>query len=138
MVALVPILLLIIAGTIGVGFLRAYLNFKNVMFITNHRIIYDKVENLLSKKTKTVELSKIESKSFKKEGILARILGFGTLKLSTLSDETTYNFPYCEVPRSKLDIISDLIADSKRQAMVKMKQSFVQAMSQDHSVDSVN
>ena len=108
--AFLPLLIFLIPITVGIGIIQTRLNFKNRMFITNRRVIYERVENLLSRKTKIIELHKIESKKVVKEGVLPHVLGYGTLKLATKSDETTYAFPYCDLPKSKLDLIGELIA----------------------------
>ncbi|MCL2085572.1 hypothetical protein FWH09_01410 [Candidatus Saccharibacteria bacterium] len=114
------LLVFLIIAAIGSGLVGTYLNFKNKMFVTNRRVIYEKVENLLSNKVKTIELMKIESNSFVKEGILAHVLGYGTLKLATKSDETTYVFPYCDSPKKEIAMINELIEASKRDKMAQM------------------
>jgi ABC-type transport system involved in multi-copper enzyme maturation permease subunit len=106
---LVLIMSLLVFAAVVSGFVGTFLNFKNKMFITNKRVIYQKAPNLLSSEVKVINLSEVEDVSFKKAGIVAAIFGYGTLRLSTESDETTYLFPYCNTPTDEIELITKLI-----------------------------
>ncbi|MDR0887199.1 MAG: hypothetical protein LBM97_00720 [Candidatus Nomurabacteria bacterium] len=107
-IILIPLAL--ISGLVG-----THINNSNILFITNQRAIYQVMPSLLSTQTKIINLSEIEDVSFLKSGILANLFNYGTLRLSTESDETTYLFPFCGTPTDEIETINDLISTNKQQ-----------------------
>jgi hypothetical protein len=85
----------------------------NKLFVTNKRVIHFSQSSLLAKSMNVIELSRIEDVSFKQEGLLAHLLSFGTLRMSTVGDETTYTFQYVDTPEDELTIIAHLIHKAK-------------------------
>jgi len=85
----------------------------NKLFVTNKRIIHFSQTSLLAKSMNVIELSRIEDVSFKQEGLLSHLLSFGTLRMSTVGDETTYTFQYVDTPEDELTIIAHLIHKDK-------------------------
>lgn len=108
------LMVFLVLAAIGTGIMDTYLNFKNKMFVTDRRIVYEKMPNLLSHEIKVIDLTDVEDVSYKKEGVLANLLGYGTLRLSTDSDETTYVFPYCNTPSGEIETITGLINTANR------------------------
>jgi len=117
-------MVLIIPGAILFGVVQTKINFANKMFITDRRVIYHKKPNLLAKAVKVLDLKEIETVSFRKEGILPNFLGYGTLKLATKSDETTYVFPFCDAPSSEIAKITEL-KEARRKAEAPQMASHV-------------
>ena len=56
-----------------------------------------------------VSLGSIEDASYKQHGILQTILNYGTIRLSTEGDETTYRFAYVSNPNKQVAILNDAI-----------------------------
>jgi hypothetical protein len=108
------LMIVLVFAAILSGLVGTYLNFRNKMFITNRRVIYQKMPNLLSSEVKVINLTEIEDVSFKKDGLVANLFGFGTLRLSTESDETTYLFPYCGTPTDEIETITQLINKKRK------------------------
>jgi len=102
----VPLLILL---TILIAIVATKVHFGNKLYITNKRAIQTLMTGLFSHSTNVVELSRIEDVSFKQVGILQSILHYGTIRMSTVGDETTYTFPYVDTPTDEIQTISHLI-----------------------------
>lgn len=100
---------LLLSGLIGS---KVYL--ANKLFITNKRIFYYAQDSLFAKSANVIELSRIEDVSYKQTGLLDHLLSFGTLRLSTVGDETTYTFPFVDTPDDELDFIAHLLHNTKK------------------------
>lgn len=105
--ALVMPLLIILILLISV--VATKVHFGNKLYITNKRAIQTLMTGLFSHSTNVVELSRIEDVSFKQSGIIQSILHYGTIRMSTVGDETTYTFPYVDTPTDEIQTISHLI-----------------------------
>ena len=44
---------------------------------------------------------------------MQKIFGYGTFRLSTIGDETTYTFPFSDVTSEELRAVSKLITEAK-------------------------
>lgn len=95
---------MLIAGLIGTHVYRG-----NTLYITNHRAIQNSVDSLMSKSTNVIELSKIEDVSFNQKGLFEYVFKLGTIRMSTIGDETTYTFKLADAPIDELEVISHLI-----------------------------
>lgn len=93
-----------VAGLIGTHVYRG-----NTLYITNHRVIQNAVESLMAKSTNVVELSKIEDVSFNQKGLFEYVFKLGTIRMSTIGDETTYTFKFADMPVDEMEVISHLI-----------------------------
>ena len=99
---------LILTGLIGT---KVYLD--NKMFITNKRVIQISSNALFHKSTNIIELSRIEDVSFKKEGVFEYLFHLGTIRMSTVGDETTYTFHFVETPTDEIQTITHLVYQCK-------------------------
>lgn len=95
---------LLIVGLIGSHVYRG-----NSLYVTNHRVIQNSVASLMAKSTNVIELSKIEDVSFKQSGLFEYIFKLGTIRMSTVGDETTYTFKLVDIPTDELEVISHLV-----------------------------
>ena len=102
------IVVAVIAGIIG---LMLYKN--NRLFLTNKHAIQMIMESPLSTSVNIIDLKSVEDASFSQKGILQKYFGYGTLRLSTVGDETTYTFPYSDISSSELKAVSKLISSAK-------------------------
>ena len=101
--------ILILSGLLGS---KVYL--ANKLFVTNKRLFYFAQTSLFAKSANVIELSRIEDVSYKQTGLLDHLLSFGTLRLSTVGDETTYTFPFVDTPDDELDLIAHRIHKTKK------------------------
>lgn len=106
----VSILLLLICSLFVLGGLaatRVYLG--NKFFLTNESVVQIIQTSLLSKKEQSISLSNIEDASFTKHGVLQHIFDYGSLRLSTEGDETTYRFSYVSNPRQQVATLNNAV-----------------------------
>jgi preprotein translocase subunit SecG len=97
--------LLILLG----GLLASYIYESNRFYLTNESVIQEIQFSLFSKHEQTVNLSNIEDASFKQHGILQHLLNYGTIRLSTEGDETTYRFTYVGRPKRHIAILNNAV-----------------------------
>lgn len=90
---------------------RIYLG--NKLFVTNKRIFHYSVQALFSRSVNIIELSRIEDISFKQSSLLDHLFHYGTIRMSTVGDETTYTFPFVDTPTDEIDLIAHLIHKEK-------------------------
>ncbi len=87
---------------------------KNVMFVTNQRIIQRTSTSLFSYSVNTIEFRNVEDVSYKQDDFIAHLFHYGTLRVSTEGDETTYTFPFLHTPIDEMETISQLVADAHK------------------------
>ena len=86
----------------------------NRLFITNQRVIQLLMTSLVSSSVNAIDLTGVEDVSFHQDGIMPRIFHYGTLRLATVGDETTYTFKYSDITPEDMKAISKMITDSKK------------------------
>ena len=96
------------------GLIASKVYLANKLFVTNKRVIHYAQDSLFAKSMNVIELSRIEDVSFKQDGVLAHMFSFGTLRMSTVGDETTYTFQYVDTPQDELEVIAHLIHKDKK------------------------
>ena len=109
---------LFLGGLYAILILSALISSKvylaNKFFVTNKRVIYYAQDSLFAKSANIIELSRIEDVSYKQSGLLDHLFSFGTLRLSTVGDETTYTFPFVDTPDDELELIAHLLHKTKK------------------------
>jgi len=101
-------ILLILAGLAG-----HFIYKSNRMYITNMRAIQKVRTSLFSNSTNIIDLKRIEDVSYKQSSLLEHIFHFGTLRMSTVGEETTYTFSFLDTPHDEVKTISHLIQNRK-------------------------
>ncbi len=86
----------------------------NKMYVTNRRIFHYEAFSLFSKSVNVIGLWRIEDVSFRQSNLLDHILHLGTIRLSTVGDETTYTFKYVDTPTDELQTIMHLVQVRRR------------------------
>ncbi len=86
----------------------------NRLFITNQRVVQHLMTSLVSSSVNAIDLTGVEDVSFHQDGILPRIFHYGTLRLATVGDETTYTFKYSDISPEDMKAISKMITDAKK------------------------
>lgn len=85
----------------------------NRMFVTNRRIFHYESISLFAKSVNVIDLGRIEDVSFRQNGLFDHIFHLGTIRLSTVGDETTYTFKYVDTPTDELKTIMHLVHSRK-------------------------
>jgi len=81
----------------------------NRFYLTNESVTQHIQTSLFSKKQQTISLVNIEDASFRQHGILQHILNYGSLRLSTEGDETTYRFNYVANPQNQVRLLNNAV-----------------------------
>ncbi len=101
---------LAISGVVGTVIYKS-----NSLFITNKRAIQRARGSLFASSVNVIDLQSIEDVSFQKNGLFDYIFQLGTIRMSTVGDETTYTFPYVDTPRDEIRTITKLVHQNKEE-----------------------
>lgn len=106
-------LYLIVLILFGIITISAFVGTKvyraNRLYVTNKRLIYHQMLTLFSKSVNVIELLSIEDVSFTQNNIGDHLFKLGTIRMSTVGDETTYVFKFVNTPDDELDLITHLV-----------------------------
>lgn len=116
------ILAALLATALVVGLIALRIYNGNKLFITNRRVIQLVMTTLVSSSVNMIDLSSVEDASYRQNGVLQNLFNYGTLRLATVGDETTYTFPYAKVSSADLKAVSELITDAKKRAKKAKKE----------------
>lgn len=86
----------------------------NRLFITNKHAIQMVMKSPVATSINMIDLQSIEDASFHQNGVLQKMFHYGTFRLSTVGDETTYTFDYSDINPAELKEVSKLITDAKK------------------------
>ncbi len=86
-----------------------YIYTSNKLFLTNESVIQEIQTGIFSKKEQIVSLVNIEDVSYSQEGILQQIFNFGSIRLSTEGEETTYTFTYASSPKANISTLNNAV-----------------------------
>lgn len=118
-----PYLYLIIIVLFAAIILMASVSTKvykgNRLYVTNKRLIHYEQTSLTAKSVNTIDLVSVEDVSFKQKGLVDQIFQLGSLRMSTVGDETTYTFRYATKPTDEIETISYLIHVAKTRRKIK-------------------
>jgi hypothetical protein len=104
----IPIALLTLLVLIG-GYIATFIYLGNRFFLTNESVIQEIQLSLFAKREQTVSLGNIEDASYNQHGIIQTILGYGSIRLSTEGDETTYRFTFVNQPKEQIAILNNAV-----------------------------
>lgn len=85
----------------------------NRFYLTNESVTQHIQTSLFSKKEQTISLNNIEDASYRQHGIVQTLLNYGSLRLSTEGDETTYRFNYVANPQRQVSLLNDAVESFK-------------------------
>lgn len=107
---LMSVILLASAALVGLGmFVSYYVYVHNKFFLTNESVIQEIQHSLFSRLEQTVSLGNIEDASFTRHRILQHIFDYGSIRLSTEGDETTYRFSYVAHPKEHIAELNNAV-----------------------------
>ena len=93
----------------------------NRLFITNKHAIQLVKTSPMSGSVNMIDLCSIEDASYSRNGFMQTMFHYGTFRLSTVGDETTYTFPYSDISPAELKDISDLISEAKKKSRAELE-----------------
>ena len=119
--SLVALIIGLIMSLVGIGTgISVWVYLQNQFYMTNESVIQEIQHSLFSRHEQMVSLGSIEDASFKKNGILQTMLDYGTIRLSTEGEETTYRFHYVSNPRKQVAVLNNGIEAFKNGRPVEL------------------
>ena len=103
-----PILLFCVLIALGM-FVTYYIYVNNKFFLTNESVIQEVQVSLFSRREQTVSLGNIEDASYMQHGIMQQLFNYGSIRLSTEGDETTYRFTYVSNPKQHIATLNNAV-----------------------------
>jgi uncharacterized membrane protein YdbT with pleckstrin-like domain len=116
MLVLVAVLLFLI------GAISASVYSGNQFFLTNESIIQRIQTSLFSRHEQTVSLGNIEDASYQQSGLAQMIFDYGSIRLSTEGEETTYRFSLVSNPKHQVDVLNNAVEAFKNGRPVNMQE----------------
>jgi len=101
--------LLLILILIFIGYMAVWIYNSNRFYLTNESVIQEIQTGLFNHNEQTVSLANIEDASFTQDGILQNIFNYGSIRLSTEGDETTYRFTFVARPKDQIAILNNAV-----------------------------
>ena len=108
------ILFALVAAAVIIGLFSLMIYRGNRLYITNKHVIQMVMDSPVSTSTNIIDLSSVEDASFRQDGIMQKMFGFGTFRLATIGDETTYTFKNSDISSSELKAVTKLITSAKK------------------------
>lgn len=95
---------------VGIGGYIAYWVFvANKFFLTNESVIQEIQIGLFTHHEQTVSLANIEDASFDQHGIIQMMFNYGSIRLSTEGEETTYRFNFVANPKDQIAVLNNAV-----------------------------
>lgn len=91
------------------GIVATVIYLGNRFYLTNESVIQRIQHDLLSHKEQTVSLANIEDASYNIQGLIQMIFHYGSIRLSTEGDETTYRFSFVSDPKKQVDLLNNAV-----------------------------
>ncbi|HSE29227.1 MAG TPA: hypothetical protein VLA77_01420 [Candidatus Saccharimonadales bacterium] len=105
--SLFPGVLLLDAFFVLGGVISTIVYNGNRFYLTNESIFQHVQSSLFSTRMQVVNLINVEDASNDQKGILQQVLNYGTLRLSTQGEETTYHFYYVANPKRVVGVVNE-------------------------------
>lgn len=111
MLSLIILSLIILVGIFG--YIAVWVYLRNTFYLTNESIIQEIQHGIFSKHEQTVSLGSIEDASYRQFGIWQTMFNYGTIRLSTEGEETTYRFQFVANPKQQIATVNNAIESFK-------------------------
>ena len=102
-------LVLLLSGWVGTMIYRA-----NHLIVTNKRVMQRSTTSLFARSVNVIDLSSVEDVSFAQSNIFDQVFGIGTIRMSTVGDETTYTLSFVDTPTDEIKKIAKLVHEVKK------------------------
>ncbi|RYF28897.1 MAG: hypothetical protein EOO17_03605 [Chloroflexi bacterium] len=109
---ILPAFLLALLFGIG-GYIAVWVYLQNKFFLTNESVIQEIQTSLFSRHEQTVSLGSIEDASFRQQGVIQSLFNYGSIRLSTEGEETTYRFHYVANPKKQIAVLNNAVENFK-------------------------
>jgi len=102
------------------GYLAIWVYSNNRFYMTNESVIQVIQNSIFSKKEQVASLMNIEDASFSQRGPLQVLFDYGSIRLSTEGDESTYRYDYVQNPKRQIAILNNAVEAFKNGRPVEM------------------
>jgi hypothetical protein len=100
----------LLAFLVGIfGYIYVWVYLQNKFFMTNESVIQEIQHSLFSKHEQTVSLGSIEDASYVQTNIIQTVFDYGSIRLSTEGEETTYRFHYVAHPKKQIARLNNAV-----------------------------
>lgn len=106
------------------GYLAIWVYLNNRFFLTNESVIQEIQNSIFSHNEQTVSLMNIEDASFSQRGPLQVLLDYGSIRLSTEGNESTYRFDYVQNPKKQIAILNSAVEAFKNGRPVEIFEAY--------------
>lgn len=107
----------VIFGLLGLmlvfGWAGTYVYKNNKFIVTNKRVIQRITSGLFHRSFQTIDIESIEDISYSQSNIFQQMLNYGSIRMSTIGDESTYSLSYVVDPASQISTISKIVSKIK-------------------------
>lgn len=103
------------------AYISVWVYLRNKFYLTNESVIQEIQMSLFSRREQTASLGSIEDVSYFQTGIIQTMLDYGSIRLSTEGDETTYRYYYVAKPRDQVAALTNAVEDFKNGRPVSIK-----------------
>jgi len=90
-------------------YIAVWVYLKNRLILTNESVIQEIQHSLFSKHEQTVSLGSVEDASYRQNGVIQMLFNYGSIRLSTEGEETTYRFYYVENPKKQVAVLTNAV-----------------------------
>ena len=109
-VGVVTLILMAVIVLVGIGgYISVWVYIRNTFYLTNESAIQEIQNGVFSRHEQTVSLGSIEDASFVQNGIFQSMFNYGTMRLSTEGEETTYRFAFVSDPKKQVATVSNAV-----------------------------
>ncbi len=105
----------IVAISLVFGYISTMIYRANRMIVTTEKLIQYMSNGLFDVKKQTIDLGWIEDVSYHKTGIAATIFDYGSIRMSTIGDESTYYLKFTLNPEQTTSQLNELILAVKNE-----------------------
>lgn len=109
--AMVGLLCITVSVPILIGLVGTYVYRRNSFIVTNERVFARIQYTPFASRNQNVELEHIEDCSYIQSNPVQLLLNYGTIRLSTVSDEQTYIFNYVDDPKNQFKIVNRVVQE---------------------------
>jgi len=90
-------------------YIAYYVYINNRFYLTNESVIDQMQISLFAHTEKSIDLGSIEDISYTQTNILQGLINYGSIKLSTIGDETTYRYTFVANPKECVSTLSSAV-----------------------------
>lgn len=103
-----PIIMVIVLICL-ITYVAYYVYTNNKFFLTNESIIEHSQTTLFAKVEKSISLGSIEDASYSQTSMLQQLVNYGSIRLSTVGDETSYRYTFVADPKHHTDMLNSAV-----------------------------